>query len=82
MAGILHGVGMGPGDPDYLTLRALQVLQEPDLLVHFCPAATRANARPLCDQALARDHARDIALSHPYPLPLWPDGNASLLLPC
>ncbi len=32
MAGILYGVGVGPGDPEMLTLKALRVLRDVDLI--------------------------------------------------
>ncbi|CBK74942.1 Precorrin-2 methylase [Butyrivibrio fibrisolvens 16/4] len=32
MAGILYGIGVGPGDPEMLTLRAVRAIKEADVI--------------------------------------------------
>ncbi len=46
-AGIAHIVGAGPGDPDLLTLKAAQLLQEADAILHddLVPPAVLGRAR-------------------------------------
>lgn len=64
-SGTLFGVGMGPGDPDYLTVRALRVLEAAHLLAHFAKKGVRGNARTIADAVVA-DPARELALVYPY----------------
>jgi len=61
----LYGVGLGPGDPDYMTIRALKVLQRADRLVHFSKKGRRGNARTIADAVVAPDPALEIALVYP-----------------
>ena len=50
--GIAHIVGAGPGDPDLLTLRAAQLLQEADVILHddLVPPAILSRARRDAEQ--------------------------------
>ncbi|GJD50936.1 Precorrin-2 C(20)-methyltransferase [Methylobacterium crusticola] len=73
--GTLYGVGMGPGDPDYLTVRAVRVLERAHHLVHFCKAGRRGNARTIAD-AVVRDAGREWALPYPLTTELPPDDPA------
>ena len=67
----LFGVGLGPGDPDYLTVRAVAVLRGADRLVHFCKRGHRGNGRAIADAVVPRDPDREIALAYPVTTE-WP----------
>ncbi len=60
-----YGVGLGPGDPAYVTLRAREVLDRADRLVHFCKKGQRGNARTIADRIVGADPSREIALVYP-----------------
>lgn len=32
MSGILYGIGIGPGDPELLTIKGLRIIQESDVV--------------------------------------------------
>jgi precorrin-2/cobalt-factor-2 C20-methyltransferase len=48
--GKLIGVGVGPGDPNLLTLKAVHVLQCADVVAHFAKAGNSSNARAIVAQ--------------------------------
>ena len=42
--GLLLGVGVGPGDPELLTLKAVRALEGADVVAHFAKAGNSSNA--------------------------------------
>lgn len=62
---LLFGVGLGPGEPDYMTVRARDIILKADRLVHFCKRGSRGHARETADRVVAPDAAREIALAFP-----------------
>jgi len=62
---LLFGVGLGPGDPDYMTVRARDLIVSADRLVHFCKRGRRGNARVTADAIVPPDPAREIELAFP-----------------
>jgi precorrin-2/cobalt-factor-2 C20-methyltransferase len=46
-AGKLIGVGVGPGDPELLTLKALRALGEADVIAHFAKAGNASHSRAI-----------------------------------
>ena len=61
----LIGVGLGPGDPDYVTMRALKVLRAADRLVHFAKKGERGHARTIADAVIGPDPGRELPLYYP-----------------
>lgn len=61
----LYGIGLGPGNPDYMSVRARQVLEKADRLVHFCKRGRRGNARTIADAVVGADPQKEIALVYP-----------------
>jgi precorrin-2/cobalt-factor-2 C20-methyltransferase len=62
--GRLIGVGVGPGDPELLTLKALRALAEADVVAHFAKSGHASNARAIVTGHL-RSGIEELRLTYP-----------------
>ncbi|KPC61942.1 precorrin-3B C17-methyltransferase [Streptomyces chattanoogensis] len=62
--GRLYGVGLGPGDPSLMTVRAVQVIAEADVVAYHSARHGRSIARSIAAEHLRPDHIEE-ALVYP-----------------
>jgi len=63
-AGKLLGVGIGPGDPELLTLKAMRALGEADVVAHFAKAGNPSHSRAIVARHL-RAGVAELPLHYP-----------------
>ena len=54
--GRLYGVGLGPGDPELLTLKAARVIGAVPVIAYFAKLGRRGHARTIVDSFLKPEH--------------------------
>lgn len=62
--GRLYGVGLGPGDPELMTLRAVRAIAEADVVAYHSARHGRSIARSIAAEHLRADHIEE-ALVYP-----------------
>ena len=79
-AGKLIGVGVGPGDPELITLKAIRALAEANVVAHFAKAGNPSHARTVAAQHL-RPQVTELPLLYPVTteLPKCSDGYRDAL---
>lgn len=58
-AGRLYGVGLGPGDPSLMTLRAVEVIAEADVIAYHSARHGRSIARSIAAQHIRAHHVEE-----------------------
>lgn len=78
--GKLLGVGVGPGDPELMTLKAMRALAEADVIAHFAKAGNASHSRAIVAQHL-RAGVTELPLLYPVTteLPTCSDGYRDAL---
>jgi precorrin-2/cobalt-factor-2 C20-methyltransferase len=77
MTGCLYGVGMGPGDPDLVTVKAAKLLADIDIVAYFAKAGHGGHARRIA-QAHVPPTGEWLRLEYPFTteVPLGDPGYA------
>ena len=63
-AGRLYGIGLGPGDPELLTVKAVRLIQAAPVVGYFAKAGRRGNARAIVDRWMT-GAAEELPLCYP-----------------
>lgn len=67
MSGILHGVGVGPGDPELMTVKAWRLISTAKVIAYLTANGTESTARTIAKPFLP-DDALEIAIDMPMRL--------------
>ncbi|MYW20115.1 precorrin-3B C(17)-methyltransferase, partial [Streptomyces sp. SID2955] len=59
MSGKLYGVGLGPGDPSLMTVRAVEVIAGADVIAYHSARHGRSIARSIAAKHLRADHIEE-----------------------
>jgi precorrin-2/cobalt-factor-2 C20-methyltransferase len=62
--GRLYGIGLGPGDPELLTIKALRLIQAVPVVSYFAKAGRRGHARGIVDRWMTGT-AEEVPLYYP-----------------
>jgi precorrin-2/cobalt-factor-2 C20-methyltransferase len=71
-AGILYGVGTGPGDPELMTVKAMRTIRSCTVVAYFCKRGTKGNAHRTAADCITAEH-EELPLVYPVTVELPPD---------
>ena len=71
------GLGVGPGDPELITLKAHRLMQNADVVSYLANEKGRSQARDIAQHSLAGSKAGQIEI--PVPMPMKNDRTGANL---
>src|SRR5260370_42401373 len=77
--GRCFGVGVGPGDPELMTVKAVRVIDTCPVIAYFCAARRESNARRVVQHLLRPEHT-EMRLVYPVTTETVPPGTYETLL--
>ena len=72
MTGHLYGVGVGPGDPELITLKAAQLIRNADVVAYHSGTAGRSIARTIADSLINENVIEELLI---YPITTGPTNH-------
>jgi precorrin-2 C20-methyltransferase/precorrin-3B C17-methyltransferase len=69
VTGNLYGVGVGPGDPELITLKAARLIKNADVIAYHSGTAGRSIARTIADSLISSDAIEELLI---YPITTGP----------
>ena len=69
MTGHLYGVGVGPGDPELITLKAARLIKDADVIAYHSGTAGRSIARTIASSLISEDVIEELLI---YPVTTGP----------
>ncbi len=69
MTGHLYGVGVGPGDPELITIKAARLIQHADVIAYHSGTAGRSIARTIADSLISESVIEELLI---YPVTTCP----------
>lgn len=70
--GCLYGLGVGPGDPELITVKAARILDEVGVVAYFAAVGRQSNARRVVADRLAGGRHHELRLEYPVTTEVLP----------